>query len=649
LPEGTVATRLAKARVMLARRLAQHSGELSGAALATILSQKVASAGVPPMIVSSTIKATTSIAAGQAASSVSSVTVVALAEGVLKGMLLKQLKVVTAILLAFGVAVAYGGGRLLTRDSAAAQQVEKPQKEKVETKSPVEMKKDVSDDSERTSQNDSQPPAQKELLPEGAIARLGEVRFRSFGRPYSLAFGPDSKTLAVGSWDGTLSYWNLDNLKLIYQWEAHVGPIHAVAISSDGKALASASEDNEIRIWQLSTGKQTLALPLHDSVNTLQFSPDGSRLICIDTGNLVLWHLATKQPLFRINRKMTGFHNGGIFQDDATVAFLSSPLRTNGFIEMVDARTGKEQKKIQAPDVDARYRWHQKLALSPNGKSIVGFLSADFYAFNVPAQTETRYKDERIERLDGLAISPDERFVAIIFNENRIALIELATGRVRHEWQRTEHTNACLAVSADGRFLACGGVDQSVVLFDLTDRRANGQATAINLSAAELDRLWNDLDATDGAVGHRAVWALTAGAKDSVPYLRNKLILPPANLQRVAGLVRDLEDDAFKTRQQAELELEKLGIEAEAALRKRLVDSPTLEGRRRLEKLLERMDKQWNRAQTTRAIEVLEHAGTADAWQLLMQLSQSNVGSRRSEEASDVLRRLNQRNSVKRQ
>src|SRR5262249_33720659 len=45
-PEGTVGGRLARARAMLAKRLAQRGVALSGGALAAVLSQKAASAGV---------------------------------------------------------------------------------------------------------------------------------------------------------------------------------------------------------------------------------------------------------------------------------------------------------------------------------------------------------------------------------------------------------------------------------------------------------------------------------------------------------------------------------------------------------------------------------------------------------------------------
>jgi RNA polymerase sigma factor (sigma-70 family) len=98
LPEGTVGSRLARARVMLAKRLARRGLAVPGGVLAAALSQNVASAGVPTSVVSSTIKAATLFAVGQTAGVVS-VKAAALTEGVLKTMLLTKLKTATAVLL----------------------------------------------------------------------------------------------------------------------------------------------------------------------------------------------------------------------------------------------------------------------------------------------------------------------------------------------------------------------------------------------------------------------------------------------------------------------------------------------------------------------------------------------------------------------
>jgi RNA polymerase sigma factor (sigma-70 family) len=120
IPLGTVASRLATARAMLAKRLARHGLAVSGAALAAVLGPKAASARVPLSVVSNTIQAATLFAAGQAAApGVLSVKAVALTEGVLKTMLLTKLKIATAVLL---VVAALGAGAAALTQPASADQ-----------------------------------------------------------------------------------------------------------------------------------------------------------------------------------------------------------------------------------------------------------------------------------------------------------------------------------------------------------------------------------------------------------------------------------------------------------------------------------------------------------------------------------------------
>jgi len=97
VPEGTVAGWLARARAMLAARLAQRGiTPLSAGMLVAVLSQNGASAAsvaVPTLLTAKTIQAASVFAAGQAASSAAiAVPLAALTEGVMKTMMMNKLK-----------------------------------------------------------------------------------------------------------------------------------------------------------------------------------------------------------------------------------------------------------------------------------------------------------------------------------------------------------------------------------------------------------------------------------------------------------------------------------------------------------------------------------------------------------------------------
>jgi RNA polymerase sigma factor (sigma-70 family) len=129
IPEGSVASRLARARAMLAKRLAQR-GLFSGGSLA-VLSAGSALASAPPTLVASTIQAAGLLAAGKAAATVLiSAKVAALTEGVTRAMFLARLKTVTGALVLTvllglgGLALGPGSGQLPAAGAEAQQKEE---------------------------------------------------------------------------------------------------------------------------------------------------------------------------------------------------------------------------------------------------------------------------------------------------------------------------------------------------------------------------------------------------------------------------------------------------------------------------------------------------------------------------------------------
>jgi uncharacterized protein (TIGR03067 family) len=111
VPEGTVAGRLARARTMLAKRLARRGLTVSAGSLVAAVSEQAAAGSVPSSVVSSTIKAAITFAAGKAgASELISVKVAVLTEGVLRAMFMTKLKSVMVLTLGMAALVGVGGG-----------------------------------------------------------------------------------------------------------------------------------------------------------------------------------------------------------------------------------------------------------------------------------------------------------------------------------------------------------------------------------------------------------------------------------------------------------------------------------------------------------------------------------------------------------
>jgi RNA polymerase sigma factor (sigma-70 family) len=112
VPEGTLSARLDRARKTLAKRLTRQGVAFTGASLAVALAHNAASASVPALVVSSTIRAASVLMSGPVvAKSAISIKVLTLTEGVIQAMFLSKLKMALAVVLTLsliGTAGFYG-------------------------------------------------------------------------------------------------------------------------------------------------------------------------------------------------------------------------------------------------------------------------------------------------------------------------------------------------------------------------------------------------------------------------------------------------------------------------------------------------------------------------------------------------------------
>jgi hypothetical protein len=109
LPEGTVGSRLARGRALLARRLARRGLTLSATSFAAVCSHQAASGAVPVALLTNTIEATRLLAAGNAvAAGLISSEVTPLTEAVLQALAVAKHKTVGVVVVL--AALVLGGG-----------------------------------------------------------------------------------------------------------------------------------------------------------------------------------------------------------------------------------------------------------------------------------------------------------------------------------------------------------------------------------------------------------------------------------------------------------------------------------------------------------------------------------------------------------
>jgi hypothetical protein len=248
-----------------------------------------------------------------------------------------------------------------------------------------------------------------------------------------------------------------------------------------------------------------------------------------------------------------------------------------------------------------------------------------------------------------MAFHPNNRHLAID-DVSTIKLWDLVTGKLvatrevpkGHDSDRARGSyTSCLAFTPDGRRLATGHPDGTILLWNIDLPISK----PVPLAAKDIEPLWNDLMDADAAKAWRAVWRLVDSPNEVVPFLRERLkAFAPAAEEITRPLLADLDSESFARRDAANKSVLELGLGAETALRARLNDNPSLETQRRVESLLKTIVEtpQALPPQTLRdlrAVAVLARINTPSARNVLEELAKGVESARLTGAASAALGR----------
>ncbi|KAG1818671.1 WD40-repeat-containing domain protein [Suillus subaureus] len=172
---------------------------------------------------------------------------------------------------------------------------------------------------------------------------VGEPWKSEGGGIYALALSPDGKIIACGREDGSVQLWNTDREKIEGVWTGHSRAVRSLSWSPSGNQLASGSEDGTILIQNVESGKvelgpiETVTKQDSEGVQSLAYSPSGDRLASGGFNTICIWDTKTGEHVIDPIEGLGLFVTSLVWLSDSTKLYSAS----DEFARVFDSDTGE--------------------------------------------------------------------------------------------------------------------------------------------------------------------------------------------------------------------------------------------------------------------------------------------------------------------
>ena len=312
------------------------------------------------------------------------------------------------------------------------------------------------------------------------------------GTVQSLAFSRDAATLATASEGGTAQVWDIARGTAGARFPIRtMGEVAVLAYH--GSTLAAQAKDESLTLWDAETAAVRVRLRSENDggwIRFLAFSPDGRSLFAYRDGpiQIEVWDVVNARLDRVLPRGSNWAYRLAISADYRTWAegFL------DGRIELLDLAAGSPIGTLDHPD----HSPVRSLAFSPDGRTLAaGYQDQTIRIWDLPrrggwpsvasgerlsvgrllellARPVERFTTLRGHRMPpfGLAFSPDGRTLASGSLDNTIMLWDAATGVCKETLKGHSGAIDCLGFSPDGSLLAAGGTEKSVKVWGVAGR-----------------------------------------------------------------------------------------------------------------------------------------------------------------------------------